>query len=251
LWWPVTIEPGLDLPLWLPLVFIAPLAGLAATLSGGRWLRFVVASSVGTFAGLCTGYAIWPPTDAIAGSYAPFTVVVATLAVGLVSLVTSLVGRKVSVSNEKGRGVVRFALLCCVAVGPATLALTPPLVAHRLARNDRIAARRFGSLKSAVEQTMAEGAGPERICDGQVLKQHYSGPPFSEQDWRFIAGNYVTQDGYVFGIYCHEKGGYTIDAWPVSERVDGTRRFCTDESRVLSCAMEWNRSRYACVACTK
>jgi hypothetical protein len=65
LWWPVTIEPNLNLPLWLPLAFIALVTGLVAALSGGRWLRFVFASAVGTFVGLCCGYAIWPSADPI------------------------------------------------------------------------------------------------------------------------------------------------------------------------------------------
>jgi len=64
-WWPLTIWPSLDLPWWLPLAFIALLTGLATSLSGGRWLRFVLASAAGTFAGLCSGYAIWLPTDEI------------------------------------------------------------------------------------------------------------------------------------------------------------------------------------------
>src|ERR1700722_16725963 len=78
LWWPVTIEPNLDLPFWLPLLFIALLTGLAAALSGGRWPLFVVASTVGTFAGVCGGFAIWTSSDPIAGSYAPSGVARAT-----------------------------------------------------------------------------------------------------------------------------------------------------------------------------
>jgi len=176
---------------------------------------------------------------------------VATLAATLVSLVAGLVGRKVSVWYEKRRHVLWGALLCCIAFGPLALALTPPLVASRVARNHQVAAERFESLKNAVEQTRAQSGDPGRVCDGQILKQHYSGPPFSEEDWHRITGNYVKQDGYVFGIYCHEKGGYTIDAFPARERADGTLRFCTDESRKVGCSMEFNRSRYACIACTK
>jgi hypothetical protein len=251
LWWPVTIEPNLDLPFWLPLLFIALLTGLAAALSGGRWPLFVVASTVGTFAGVCGGFAIWTSSDPIAGSYAPYGVAMATLATVLVSLIAALAGLKVSLSNENRRRAAWLVLLFCAGFGPAALAVTPPLVAYRIARNDRVAAERFESLKNAVERTMAEAGDPERICDGQVVKQHYSGPPFSEKDWHFISGNYVKQGGYVFGIYCREKGGYTIDAFPARQKSDGTRRFCTDESRRMGCGMEWNRSRNACIACTK
>jgi hypothetical protein len=174
--------------------------------------------------------------------------VAAMLATILVSVVASLIARKVSVSNERRR-VVWLALLCCIAFGPIALALTPTLVAQRLVRNDRMAAERFESLKNAVERTRSESGDPARICDGQILKQHYSGPPFSEEDWHRITGNYVKQNGYAFGIYCHEKDGYTIDAFPDRARADGTLRFCTDESRKVGCGTEFNRSRYACIAC--
>jgi hypothetical protein len=247
-WWPLTIWPNLDLPWWFPLAFILLLTGLATTLSGGRWLRFVVASAAGTLAGLCSGYTIWPPTyDEIPVLY---LAVAATLATIVVSAVASLAARKVSVSNEKRR-VVWTALLCCIVLGPILLALTPPLVAHRLSRNQRIAAERFESLKNAVERTRIDSGDPARICEGQVLKQHYSGPPFSEEDWRRITGNYVDQEGYAFGIYCREKDGYTIHAFPIRGKADGTLRFCTDESRKIGCDMEFNRSRYACIACSK
>lgn len=247
-WWPLSIWPNLDLPWWLPLAFITLLSGLATTLSGVRWLLFVVASAAGTFAGLCSGYAIWPPTDEIPVLY---VAAVATLATVLVSLVAGLAARKVSVSNERRRRVVWLALLCCIAFGPIALALTPPLVMYRVVRNHRVAAERFESLKNAVERTRSESGDPGRICDGQVLEQHYFGPPFSDEDWHRITGNYVKQDGYVFGIYCHEQGGYTIDAFPARESADGTLRFCTDESRKIGCNMEFNRSRYACIACPK
>jgi hypothetical protein len=246
-WWPLTIWPNLDLPWWFPLGFLTLLSGLATILSAGRWLRFVVASAAGTFAGFWSGYAIWPPT------YDEVPVldlaVAAMLATILLSLVAGLAARKMLVSKERRR-VVWLALLCCVALGPIALALTPPLVAYRVGRNNRVAAERFESLKSAVEQTRSESDDPGIICDGKALKRHYSGPPFSETDWQYIAGNYVTQGGYVFGIYCHEKDGYTIDASPARERADGTRRFCTDESHKVGCGMEFNRSRYACIPCS-
>jgi hypothetical protein len=247
-WWPLTIWPNLDLPLWFPLVFIFFLSGLAAALSGGRWLRFVVASAAGTFAGIYSGWTIWPPTyDEIPVLY---LAAAATLATIVVSTVASLAARKVSVPDERRR-VVWIALLCCIVLGPIILALTPPLVAHRLSHNQQIAAERFESLKNAVERTRSESGDPARICDGQILKQHYSGPPFSEEDWRRITGNYVDHEGYAFGIYCREKDGYMIDAFPVRGKADGTLRFCTDESRKIGCDMEFNRSRYACIVCSK
>lgn len=244
------MEPNLGFPGWLPLVFVAIGTGLSTILSCGRSLRFLVASTVGTFAGLCI-LAIWWPTDPIARPFLPYAVAVATLAAAVVSLVAGLVVQKISVSNEKSRRALWLALICCFAFGPVAVALTPPLVARRVRRNDRIAVERFESLKNAVEQTMAEAGDPGRICDGLSLKRHYSGPPFSEEDWNRITANYVKQDGYSFMVYCREKGGYTIDANPFGGKADGTRRFCTDELGRVGCGMDWNRSRHACIACTQ
>ena len=105
------------------------------------------------------------------------------------------------------------------------------------------------SLKKAVEITRAESDGASKICDGTALERHYTGPPFSDADWQRIAGNYVKQDGYFFMIYCHEKGGYTIDALPARPAGDGTRHFCTDESGKLGCRREWDGSRNKCLPC--
>ncbi len=250
-WWPAIVEPNLDFSSWILLALLALMIGLATVLSDGRYLRFVVASTAGTFAGLCGGFALFPSTDAIANSYTPHVVVVGTLLALLVSLAAGLAGRKLLVSNENHRRAVWFASVCCVALGPVALALTPPLVAHRVARNDRVTAERFESLANAVKGTLAETGDPGRICDGRALKRHYFGPPFREEEWLRIAGNYVKRDGYSFMIYCREQGGYTIHAIPWGGEGDGTRQFCTDESGKAGCGMEWNRSRHTCIPCTK
>jgi hypothetical protein len=166
------------------------------------------------------------------------------------SLVAGFTARRVFTSNPTWRCAAWAALSGCVAVGPVTLAITPPLVGRRVTYNDRMAAERFASLKNAVERT-AEPRDPSRLCDGTELEHHYSGPPFSDQDWHRITGNYVKQDGYFFMVYCREKGGYTIDAGPARERGDGTRRFCTDESGRSGCRMEWDDSRHQCLPCQK
>ncbi len=252
-WWPATCIQSLDLHGWLPLAPIALLAGLSTTLSGRHWLRFLAASAVGAFVGVCSGFAIWPPSDPIASSFEGFVVVEATIAAVLVSLVACLVGRKIALPNEKLRRAAWIVLFCCVAFGPVILALTPPLVARRVARNDRLAAERFVALKNAVERTMAESGNPGRICDGQALKKHYSGPPISENDWKYIAGNYVKEDGYVLGIwiYCPEPVNYTIDVRPEREQGDGTRRFCSEESGRTGCGIESSSSGYSCTPCKK
>jgi len=250
-WWPLCIQTNLDVPRSIPLVLIALRTGLATALSRKHWPRFVFASSIGTFAGLFGGYAIWPNPDGIAASYEPFVVLVMTVEAAFTSLLAGLVARKVSVQNENRQHPLWVPLLCCAAFGPIALALTPPLVASRVARNDRLAAERFAGLKNAVETTWAGSGDRSAICDGEVLKEHYAGPPFSGQDWHYFVGNYVKADGYVFGIYCHEQRGYTIDAFPGREKGEGTRRFCTDESGRVGCEMTWNRSRYACIPCSK
>jgi hypothetical protein len=115
------------------------------------------------------------------------------------------------------------------AFGPITVIVTPPLVAQRVARNDRVAAERMASLNRAGLRIIAELGDPQLICDQSTLESHYFGPPFRERDWRYIAGNYVKRDGYIFGIYCHQGTGYLIDARPERRQGDGTHTFCADE----------------------
>jgi hypothetical protein len=69
-WWPNIIEPSIGLSPWLPLALVALMTGLSTALSNGTWLGFSIAATVGTFAGLCSGFALFPSTDGIANSYA-------------------------------------------------------------------------------------------------------------------------------------------------------------------------------------
>jgi len=252
-WWPVCMEPGLDLPWWLPLAFVALLTGLPTILSSGRWLRFLVASTVGSLSGLCSGTLLWPTEDVIGrGNVGYFIVPAAAISV-LVSLVASLAMRKLSATNEKRRSAIWILFVCSIAFGPVAILLTSPLVARRIERNEMSAAERFESLSNAAQQTRQRAVDPELICDGQELEANYSGPPFSENDWQHIVGNYVKEDGYAFGMWCHQtgSGGYTIDAYPVRPKVDGVRQFCADESGRAGCGMAWNGTRNACLPCTK
>ncbi len=250
-WWPTIMDPNLELPWWLPFGFVVLGTGLSTSLSRGRWKRFVLASSVGTFAGFCLGLAIWPASDPFAWDFIPLVVPALTAITVLLSLVIGFALRKVSITNERSRRVAWLLLFTFAAFGPIAVALTPPLVARRISRNDRIAAERFKSLKDAVERTAAEADGAERICDGSSIRQHYSGPPFSAEDWDRIAGNSVKQDGHFFMVHCREEGGYTIRASPDTFNAYGTHHFCTDESRRVGCTVEWNRSRHVCLPCTK
>ncbi len=245
-WWPGMIEPSIDFPRWILLVIVALITGFSTILSVKHWMLFVVTASAGALAGLCSGCVLFPSSDGIANSYAPLVALLAALVTCFVSLVAGLLARRFPVSNENHRRAVWVALVCCVAFGPVVLAVTPPLVAHRVARNDRLAAERFRCLKNAAERTTAEaGDLGSAICDAQALRRHYSGPPFSEEDWRRIGGNAVKQDGYFFMVKCRETGGYTIDASPSGGKANGTRRFCSDECK------EWLRSQHLCLACTE
>jgi hypothetical protein len=226
------------------------MTGLSATLSNGNWLGFPIAATVGTFAGLCGGVVLFPSSDGIANAYAPMVVVVGTLIVLLASLVASVVATRVPLLNETYRRALWVALVCCVAFGPIALALTPPLVAHRIARNDRLAGERFDSLRNAVEQTVAEAGDTKRSCDGQALRRHYSGPPFSENDWQLITSNYVKQVGYYFMVQCREQGKYSIHGIPWRGKVNGTRQFCADQSGEVGCSWELHSDRWLCVDTT-
>jgi hypothetical protein len=183
-WWPVIMQPNLDLPFWwLPLTLIALGAGFATILSNGRWVYFMAASFLGTFAGALSGFVIWRPTDRIDASFVQVVTVSAVLASIPMSVVAGITLRRARLSNEKARHAVWFALVCCVAFGPVTTTVTPPLVAQRVVHNDRLAAERMASLSRAAQQTIAETGDPQRICDQSTLERHYSGPPFRERDW--------------------------------------------------------------------
>lgn len=252
-WLPIILEPSLGLPAWVPLTVIAASAALATFLSGGYWLRFSAASAVGTLAGVLVGYAIWPMADGIAQSYVGLAALVATLAVFVVSLVASLIGRWITVGNQSPRRAARIVFAGCIAFGPLASVVRPSVVAHRTARNNELAKQRFESLKLAVERTRSEPGDPGRICDGRVLEKNYSGPQFGSHDWRYIAGNYVQEDGYVFGIWvdCSQPSRYTIDVRPAGGKTTGGRTFCADESGRTGCGAEWNRSWEECVPCAQ
>jgi hypothetical protein len=187
------------------------------------------ASALGAFSGLCVSCSLWWPTDPIAGPWVPISVAVNTTLALLVALIAGMTVRTLRLSTATHRRAAWLTLAGCVALGPVALALTPPLVAHRIALNDRAADERFQSLRTAVQHTASDANG-QLICDGSVLQRYYSGPRFSQEDWRRITANYVKQDGYFFMVYCHEQGGYTIHAMPARHEGDGTRHFCTDES---------------------
>lgn len=236
---------------WLPLPLIVLGGGLATALCSQRWWHFALASGVGTFIGICSGYVIWRPADGVETAYSGLLVIVATPAAFVLSLLANSAMQKSTLSNIKLRHAVWIGVGCCLAVGPLALAVAPALVAYRVAGNDRAAAKRLDALNNAAKVLLSESGGPEQICDGKALQRKYSGPMFSDEDWRYITGNYVNRDGYVFTVYCKEKGGYAIEAWPARGVIDGTHRLCADEAHRVGCDIGSNGSRRVCKPCLK
>jgi hypothetical protein len=246
-WWPAIIEPSLDFPRWILLALVALFTFASTLLRCGRGSRvYVVAAVAGSFAGMVSGVILWPSSDGIANSYALIAVAIGTAAATGAALIGGLAallaGRKMSDSSRAARGAFWVVLTLCLAFGPTLFVLTKPLVKRRVARNESIAAVRFASLKKAVEQTRTGGGAADSICVGHSLQKHYSGPPFTKEDWSRISGNYVEEDKYVFAISCRQQGRYLLEARPKMPRVYGygARIFCADESGEVACDPEWN-----------
>lgn len=237
-WLPMKRNPGLDLPLWTPLVLIAVWAGLPTVLSGGRWRLVSVAATVGSSLGLL--YSVLtspPPEDVDAAVLDCFIMGIGTLIFAMIAVVVALIVRKIRFANPNLRRAAWTVLACCFAFGPIVFAISPQWVQWRIARNDRLASQRFEALKAAVERTRAEVGG--EFCDGAALKRHYSGPPFADKNWSYIAGNYVTQDGYVYGIWCRARHDeYTIDVHPAGSEY-GARQFCANQFGEIPCNEGW------------
>lgn len=251
-WWPALIQPKLASIWWVPFAVPALCAGLSSVLSHRRWRLFLIASIIGTILGSVWGDALWTPKYEVGllGPFIFFGIAVAAIGAAVISFIACLAGRKVSIPAGRPRLAVWFAVSALVAYGVIAVPLTLTLAAHRVARNDELAAERFSSLRSAAKQTAAESGDPQSICDGSSLRRHYVGPPFSDENWRHITDPFVNQDGYSYMVYCGEKGGgYTIIAFPAAGQ--GTRHLCAEESGRLGCQMEWNGSRHACLPCKK
>jgi hypothetical protein len=247
-WWPAIIEPSVDFPRWILPALVAFISGASILLSSGRrWLAYVLVTAVGSFAGLLSGVLLWPSSDGIANSYALIVVVIGTATAAgaalICGLATLLAVRRWPLSNGAAQGITWVLLGVCLAFGPTLLALTRPLVNRRVVRNESTAAIRFASLKNSLELTRADRGATDTICDGQSLQKHYAGPPFTEEDWRRICGNYVEEDKYVYAISGRPPGNYLLEARPKMPRAYGygARVFCADMSGEVACDPAWNR----------
>ena len=250
-WLPIIESPNLQLPAWCPLIALALLCAIATVLFRERWWRIVLAASVGTFGGLVAGFIFWSPFDSIGAAFFPILLLIAVALAALVSLLPALILSKIRPTTFWPRRLLWIAFALLLATGPALLAITPVVVARRVARNDGLAQLRFAALKRAAELAAAQYGGPDRICEDSFVRQNYDGPPLSDNDWRYIAGNYVQQDGYEIGIWCRQQNGYTIDVLPIQKRQSGSKNFCADETGLVGCEAKWIPYREACKPCGK
>jgi ethanolamine transporter EutH len=131
-WWPVIIQPNLDLPVWkTPLIFLALITALATALSneGAGW--FMSASILGVFAGICCSFRLWWPTD----NDVPYVLAVgvATLVSIPVSVIAVAAGVALRESKiaQKNRRLIWCAFLSSFAFAPMVVALTPLLLTRR------------------------------------------------------------------------------------------------------------------------
>jgi hypothetical protein len=132
-WWPVIIQPNLDLPVWkTPLIFLALITALATALSneGAGWL--MSASILGVFAGIYSGFRLWWPTD---NNEAPYVLPIglATLVSIPVSVIAVAAGVALRESKiaQKNRRLIWCAFLSSFAFAPTVVALTPLLLTRR------------------------------------------------------------------------------------------------------------------------
>jgi hypothetical protein len=132
-WWPVIIQPDLDLPVWkTPLIPLALIVALATALSneGAGW--FMSASILGVLAGISCGFRLWWSVD---NNDAPYvlTVGLATLVSIPVCVIAVAAGVALRESKiaQKNRRLVWCAFLSSFAFAPTVVTLTPLLLTRR------------------------------------------------------------------------------------------------------------------------
>jgi hypothetical protein len=240
--WPVILEPTLDLPWWISIAIVALTSALATVLCAGRWFLFAALSATCTLVGSLACSWIWPLQDGISQSYAGLVALVAAAVILVASLAASALALLIPALNKKQLRAAWISLLCVASVSPVALALRPSIVARRVARNESLTFKRVSALKDSIDRVQAEGNQPSRACDGNVLKQHYTGPPFTHQDWQYVTGNFVTEDGYAIGITinCAQPRKYIVTAMPKRGISDGTHGFCADRSFTRNCAPQYD-----------
>jgi len=132
-WWPVIIQPNLDLPVWkTPLILIALVTALATALSnqGAGW--FMSASILGVFTGICCGFRLWWSTDNNDASYGGLTMGLTLVSIPVsVIAVAAGVALRESKTAQKNRRLIWSAFLSSFAFAPTVVALTPLLLARR------------------------------------------------------------------------------------------------------------------------
>lgn len=84
------------------LAFVALLTGCSTFLSGGRWVRFWLLSTIATFFGVLFGAAMWPSNDASPASV-PSQLLFAALFAAMAMLVSLMTGLAVKFSLRLSR----------------------------------------------------------------------------------------------------------------------------------------------------
>lgn len=237
-----------DLPIWISLACGALGSCMAIALRPSAWPLIVLASGVGTAGGLISGFLIWPPDDPIAVPLVPYSAGIMAFAVMLAALFSALITRRRVVSGQKLRRALWALMFVCFSFGPVASTLVLAAVPSRVVRNDHLADERFHALKDSLVQTRKTN-WTSPLTSGISLKLHYSGPPFADSDWQCIVGDLVEKDGYMFRVYAAGDGGYILSVSPARMYLDGTRRFCSDESGKSGCGVEWTESRLTCLPC--
>ena len=132
-WWPVIIQPNLDLPVWkTPLIFLALTTALATALSNEGAVWFMSASILGVFTGICCGFRLWWSADNNDASYGGLTMGLTLVSIPVsVIAVAAGVALRESKTAQKNRRLIWSAFLSSFAFAPTVVALTPLLLARR------------------------------------------------------------------------------------------------------------------------
>jgi hypothetical protein len=132
-WWPVIIQPNLNLPVWkTPRFSLALIVAFASALSSQRAGWLMSASILGVVAGIYCGFRLWWPIDLNDAPYV-LTVGLASLVSIPVSVIAAAAGVALRESKiaRKNHRLIWCAFLSSFVFAPMVVALTPWLLARR------------------------------------------------------------------------------------------------------------------------
>ena len=179
-------------------------------------------------AGLVTGIVVWGVRDILAGPLIPLAVALTgVITFAATSLSCLCVAFLIHRFGNPGRLLAMVALWVLAITGVGLIASMPYIVRQRLAHNDALAGQRARALYQAAEACLNSN---EDCCNGENIKTHYQGPPFSDPQWARIAGVYVKEQGYFFVVHCEKisSPGVLVQADPATPGETGTRAISID-----------------------